>query len=120
MREKHPAQYCVKNHSLWVQPNGDLDHHNVSRISARIDALIDECEIERLVFDFSKVEFMDSSGIGMIMGRYRRLLLHGGKLYAVGASAPVKKILKYSGLYQILEALENGNGEERECWENKK
>ncbi len=102
MKERHPAQYTVKNRCLYIALLEDLDQHNVDRIRARLDALIDECGSNELVFDFSKVSFMDSSGIGMIMGRYRRLLSRNGIIRAVGVNPSVARIMKYSGLYQIL------------------
>lgn len=103
MKEKHPAQYTVKNRCLYVALQEDLDQHNVDRIRLRLDALIDECGSNEVVFDFSKVNFMDSSGIGMIMGRYRRMMLQNGKVRAVGIHPAIARIIKYSGLYQILE-----------------
>lgn len=106
MKDKHPAQYCVKNRSLWIQPVEDLDQHNVDRIRERVDALVAECDIMELVFDFSKVDFMDSSGIGMILGRYRRMRLNGGSVRAVGIHPAVHRIFQYSGLYQIIREVE--------------
>lgn len=104
MNEKsHPAQYIVKNHTLYIKPAGDLDHHNVEQIRTRADRLMRECEINNLVFDFEEVDFMDSAGIGLIMGRYRGIMHHGGKMMAVGVKPVVMRILKYSGLYQIME-----------------
>lgn len=112
IREKHPAQYVVKNRCLYVTLLEDLDQHNVDRIRARLDALIDECHTNELVFDFGKVNFMDSSGIGMIMGRYRRMALQSGKVRAVGIHPAIARIMKYSGLYQILEPyVMCGNGD---------
>ncbi len=102
MKEKHPAQYQLKNRSLWIQPTEDLDQHNVDRIRERIDNLVNECDILELVFDFSKVDFMDSSGIGMILGRYRRMHLQGGSVRAIGIHPSIHRIFQYSGLYQIM------------------
>lgn len=100
---RHPAQYMVKNHTLYIKPSGDLDHHNVEQIRTRADNLMTECEISNLVFDFEAVDFMDSAGIGLIMGRYRRIMNHGGKMKAVCVRPVVMRILKYSGLYQIMD-----------------
>lgn len=103
MKEKHPAQYIVKERSLWIQPFEDLDQHNVDQIRERVDSLVAECDIQELIFDLSRVEFMDSSGIGMVLGRYRRMKLRGGFVRAVGIGKAVHRIFKYSGLYQIIE-----------------
>ena len=100
---RHPAQYMVKNRTLYIRPAGDLDHHNVEQIRTRADNLMTECEISNLVFDFEEVEFMDSAGIGLIMGRYRRIMHGGGRMKAVCVRPVVMRILKYSGLYQIMD-----------------
>ncbi len=100
---RHPAQYAVKNHTLYIKPSGDLDHHNVEQIRTRADNLMVECEINSLVFDFEAVDFMDSAGIGLIMGRYRKIMGSGGKMKAVSVKPVVMRILKYSGLYQIMD-----------------
>lgn len=102
---RHPAQYMVKNHTLYIRPAGDLDHHNVEQIRSRADNLMEECEINSLVFDFEDVEFMDSAGIGLIMGRYRRIMNYGGRMKAVSVKPVVMRILKYSGLYQIMDII---------------
>ncbi len=107
MKAKHPAQYQVKNGSLWVIPTADLDQHTVDRLRERIDTLTQECGIQELVFDFTRVGFMDSSGIGMLLGRYRRMKLCGGTVRAVGIHPAIRRIFQYSGLFQILETDEN-------------
>ncbi len=108
--ENHPAQYMVKNHTLYIRPAGDLDHHSVERIRKRADSLMNECEIGNLIFDFEEVEFMDSAGIGLIMGRYRRIIHKGGKMKAICVSPVVMRILRYSGLYQIMDIIGKDGG----------
>lgn len=102
MREKHPAQYTVSGHRLYVALLEDLDQYNVDRIRSRMDRLVEDCHITEIYFDFQKVGFMDSSGIGMILGRYRKMTLKKGKVFAIGIHPGIDRILRYSGLYQIL------------------
>ena len=58
-----------------------------------------------MVFDFENTRFMDSSGIGIIMGRYRKISCFGGRVYAIHADRQIQRILKVSGLNKIVEVL---------------
>lgn len=100
---KHPAGYMIKDHTLYICPDGDIDDCAASKLKKRVDSLMAECDIKNIVFDFEKVDFMDSSGIGFIMGRYRKIAGKGGKMRAVGVKPVVMRILRYSGLYQIMD-----------------
>jgi stage II sporulation protein AA (anti-sigma F factor antagonist) len=69
--------------------------------------MIDIEEKKNVVFDFSKVNFMDSSGIGVIMGRYRKVYYMGGKIYVIGINRIVDRIFAMSGLYRIVNKCES-------------
>lgn len=83
----------------------ELDHHTATEIRERSDSMITGADINRIVFDFSETEFMDSSGIGMIMGRYRQMHYMGGKVAACNMKNRVKKIFCMSGLETIVELI---------------
>jgi stage II sporulation protein AA (anti-sigma F factor antagonist) len=102
----HPVQYTVTDRTLCIKPYGDLDDHMAGIIRERADTIIRDCKIELLVFDFEKTDFMDSAGLGLIMGRFRRLMHHGRKMKAVNVKPVVGKILRYSGIYQIMDIYE--------------
>lgn len=87
--------------SLLIKLDGDVDHHSVKKIRAEIDRAFAMSGAVNAVLDFSDVKFMDSSGIGMIMGRYRYISSLGGKIYIIGASESVKRIIGISGLGNI-------------------
>lgn len=89
--------------TLLVKLDGDIDHHNVKRVRTELDREIEKIGIKNIAFDFSSVRFMDSAGIGMIMGRYRRINAIGGKIYIIGANEDVKRIIGISGLGNIVE-----------------
>ena len=63
-------------------------------------------EVSDVVFDFSDTKFMDSSGIGVIMGRYKRVYLLGGEVFAVHTSERMKRILSMSGVTKIMQIYE--------------
>lgn len=87
---------------LNVSLAGEVDHHAASGIRSAVDRELQRTGVKNLAFDFSKVTFMDSSGIGVIMGRYRIVKLLGGQVYIYGASAEIRRIIEMSGIQQIV------------------
>ena len=73
--------------------------------SAR-DMLIEHNHIKYVIFDFANTNFMDSSGIGVLMGRYKLVYLVGGEVWAVNANERIRKILKMSGVTKIIQMFE--------------
>jgi len=98
-----PAEYELINQCLVIRLMKELDHHSSMMIKDRTDKMIDRGTVKYVIFDFSKAEFMDSSGIGVIMGRYKKMLFTGGKVAVTNVSAGIDRILKLSGLYKIIE-----------------
>ena len=86
--------------------SGEIDHHCAQPMRAEIDAKIDDLQPSVLVLDFAGVTFMDSSGIGVIMGRYKRIYMLGGEVCAVHTSERMKKILTMSGVTRIMQIYE--------------
>ena len=95
------TEYNVIEKNLIIYLGGDLDHHNAEQIRKRTDALVDINRIKNIVFDFSKVSFMDSSGIGVVMGRYKKIYYDSGKVVVVGINNIIDRIFKMSALYKI-------------------
>ncbi len=89
--------------TVTVQLEGELDHCSADRVRASLDALIADQNIKRLVIDLNRLTFMDSSGIGVIIGRYRTLVRRNGSVAVRGANPTVDRIFQMSGLYQIIE-----------------
>lgn len=88
---------------LIVKIEGELDHHNSKTIRENVDIEIKSGSIKTLVFDFSNLCFMDSSGIGIIMGRFQLMSLYGGRVVVENAPEYVKKIIYMSGLRDIID-----------------
>ena len=84
---------------------GELDHSVAAGIRAEVDELILDPRIRRLVFDLSELEFMDSSGIGLIIGRYKLMARRGGTVAVSCPGGRVDQIFEMSGLYQLVERL---------------
>jgi len=104
--EEEP-DFTVRKRTLLIKFHSDIDHHNAVQIRMKADRLIERGDLRNVVFDFEEVHFMDSSGIGMIMGRYKQVIFHGGKIAACGVSNEVDRILKISGLYRVMDKFDS-------------
>lgn len=87
--------------SLTVWLSGELDHHAARTLREQVDGAVGRSAAKHLRLDFSGVTFMDSSGIGLIMGRYRLMLSRGGTLSVVGASERLRRVMKLAGLEKL-------------------
>lgn len=97
------AGYDIIGFNLVISLAEDLDHHNATFIREQADKLIKTKPIKNIIFDFSGTDFMDSSGIGVIMGRYKKVMLSGGRAAVTGVNQSVDRILRLSGLYKIIQ-----------------
>ena len=98
--------YEVKGLTLLVRLKEDLDHHNEASIRAVADRYLSQGRAKNIVFDFSEVQFMDSSGIGVIMGRFKKTQLAGGKIAVAAARPEVERILTFSGVCKSIPRYE--------------
>ena len=101
--EKERVHYEVHQNCLVVYVTDDLDHHAVLQLREYSDRLIEAGNIRHIIFDFTDVGFMDSSGIGLIMGRYKKVMFLGGRAAVTNVGDVVNRIFTLSGLYQIIE-----------------
>ncbi|MGN1084961.1 MAG: anti-sigma F factor antagonist [Lachnospiraceae bacterium] len=100
------AEYEVRNNILIIHLKADLDHHTALAVRETADSLLARSHAKHILFDFTGVDFMDSSGIGVIMGRYRQVIFQGGRVGVMGVGKNVERILTFSGLYKIVEQYE--------------
>ena len=80
---------------------GELNHHAAADLRQRIDAAVLSCRPRRLTIDLARLTFMDSSGIGLIMGRYRLMLSIDGDLRLQGASPRMERMIRLAGLDKL-------------------
>ncbi|AOY76761.1 anti-sigma F factor antagonist [Clostridium formicaceticum] len=92
--------------TLIVKLRGELDHHVAEKIRVELDEMISNKRSKNLIFDLKEMNFMDSSGIGVIIGRYKNIHKLGGKVAVVQASNKVDKIFSLAGLYRIVSKFE--------------
>lgn len=98
--------FQVIDHCLMIRMPEEVDHHRAGYISENADKHLVREEVRDVVFDFENTRFMDSSGIGVIMGRYRKISCFGGQVYVIHADSQIQRILKVSGLHEIVEIIE--------------
>lgn len=96
------GEFELVDHCLIIKLGEDLDHHNAIYLRERADKIIMNRNVRNIIFDFSEIDFMDSSGIGAIIGRYKKVDSIGGRVFVTGVSKNIDRILKISGLYKII------------------
>ena len=84
----------------------EVDHHNASGLRMQTDRFIMEDEVDHVIFDFEDTVFMDSSGIGILMGRYKKLSLFGGRVLAIHVNSRLRKIMQMAGVAEFIEIME--------------
>ena len=95
------ARIFYENQSIRVCLDGELDHHSAAIIRAGIDDAILLNRPKVLILDFAGVTFMDSSGIGLVMGRYRLLKPLGGEIIMANLPPNIEKVIRLAGLERL-------------------
>ena len=98
--------YINKDKLLYIEITEEIDHHIADKIRRKVDNEITRYMPRKTIFDFSRVTFMDSAGIGMIIGRYKMMKLIGGSLEIENVNEATKKILEMSGILKIIPITE--------------
>lgn len=80
---------------------GDIDHHNAKELRETIDDAVTSSGIRELELDFRDVSFMDSSGIGLVLGRYKLMQELGGTLHLINIASHLKKVMVLAGLDRL-------------------
>ena len=101
--ENNSLNFDFNDGVLRVAIVGEINHHNAVFVRQRIDEKIQELNSKNLVLDLAEVSFMDSSGLGLIMGRYQRMQELGGTLTVANPSADHKKLFKLAGLNKLVK-----------------
>ena len=94
--------YIKKDKRLIFEIEEDIDECCVQKIRRRIDNEIQRYMPKEVIFDFSNVYFMDSAGIGLIIGRYKLINMIGGELKIANVNTQIQKIFEMSGLLRLI------------------
>ena len=93
-----------KGTTLIVKIMEDMDHHSAQYLRQKIDFEIVKSTVKNIIFDFSNVNFMDSSGIGVVVGRYKNIQKLNGRAAIVNANPKIMQIFEMSGVLKIIPA----------------
>ncbi len=99
----------TKGDVLCIRLEGELDHHTAEQLKQRVTDTMEKKAIKHLVLNLESLTFMDSSGLGVILGRYKQIKQQQGKMVVCAISPPIKRLFEISGLFKViqLESSEN-------------
>ncbi len=92
----------VRQDVLCIRLTGELDHHTAEELREKVNQAIETYQIHHIVLNLANLTFMDSSGLGVILGRYKQIKLKNGEMVVCAISAPVKRLFEMSGLFKIM------------------
>ena len=95
-------QMNIEGNTLIATPDCEIDHHSAERLRGQVDAAFEKSSCRHIIFDFSGVRFMDSSGIGMLIGRYKNAEKRGGRLMLASMGDEMGRLFQISGLAKII------------------
>ena len=99
--------YNSNERILVFEITEDIDHHSTEELRRRADDEITRYMPRKVIFDFNNVTFMDSAGIGMVLGRYKMIHMLGGNLEMINVKPSMKKIFEMCGIQKICPIIEN-------------
>lgn len=99
--------YVPKDKQLTLKIVEEIDEHTTEKLRRKIDNEITRFLPRKVIFDFSNVAFMDSAGIGMLLGRYKVIKMLGGQLELMNVNKQVEKVFEISGILKIIPLIKN-------------
>lgn len=105
-KKKSVLSFSIVQDKLYAYVSGEIDHHSARIIREGIDEQIFSLRPRKLYINLKNVDFMDSSGLGLIMGRYKLMKVYGGKTYIESPSHRVLKIIELAQMGRIIDIVE--------------
>lgn len=106
-------EYSKENKLLIIQLTEEIDQHTTDKIRRKMDNEIERVIPRKVLFDFSNISFMDSSGIGLVLGRYKLIKMLGGNLEIIKVNNNMKRIFDMSGVSRIIKVYSEEEYNER-------
>jgi stage II sporulation protein AA (anti-sigma F factor antagonist) len=97
----------VRQDVLLIRLAGELDHHTAEELREKVTDTLEKEHIHHIVFNLENLMFMDSSGLGVILGRYKQIKNLGGEMIVCSVSPTVKRLFDMSGLFKIIRLEED-------------
>ncbi len=88
---------------LCIRLRGELDHHTAEELKYKASHLIEKNRIKHIILNLEELSFMDSSGLGVILGRYKQIKQNHGEMVVCAISSSVKRLFEMSGLFKIIK-----------------
>jgi len=99
------VKHELRDNTLFIMLIGELDHHTARYVREQSDKIIDSSDFKRVIFDMTYLAFMDSSGIGVLLGRYKKLAESKKPSYIMNPVPVVDRVLSMSGVYKLIKKL---------------
>ncbi len=99
-----PVEIDIDENCVTAYLSGEIDHHNAAELRKKIDEAVEMSYPQLLVLDFGAVTFMDSSGIGLVMGRYKLMNDLKGKITIENAPRAIGKVMRMAGIEKLIFA----------------
>ena len=96
------VEFDIEEGALIASLSGEIDHYAAADMRREIDSAMERSRLKDLVLDYSGVSFMDSSGIGLVMGRYQNVKRKNGTMVVVPGSRYVSRVLGLSGIFSMV------------------
>lgn len=97
----------TKKDVLLIRLKGELDHHTAENLRNKVSDEIEKNNIHHIVLNLEELTFMDSSGLGVILGRYKQIQSQGGEMVVCSISPAVKRLFEMSGLFKIIRLVDD-------------
>lgn len=97
----------TKDQVLIIRLVGELDHHTAEKVRQQVEQKIEVNSVRHILLNLEELTFMDSSGLGVILGRYKQITQLGGKMIICAISPSIYRLFELSGMFKILEIVES-------------
>ena len=101
------TNFSVRDRVLVVRPKREIDHHESLALRSEWQRQMEENTVRHVLLNLNEVDFMDSSGIGVILGRYKEVTAQGGELVVCQMTEPVERLFRMAGLHKVIRVEKN-------------
>jgi len=96
------SDFSIVENVLIVRLEGELDHHSASKLKADWQSHLKNHSVQHVILNLGNLTFMDSSGLGVVLGRYKEITEQGGEMVVCSVNNAVKRLFDMSGLFKII------------------
>ncbi|KZZ86487.1 MULTISPECIES: anti-sigma F factor antagonist [Bacillaceae] len=101
------VELSVRESVLCIRLSGELDHHSTDELRSKVNEILEEGQVKHIILNLGNLMFMDSSGLGVILGRYKQIKQLGGEMVVCSISPSIQRLFDMSGLFKIVRLEED-------------